>query len=358
MSLGPIAPPVGGVGSAGTSSTLGAPPQTATPQSATAPQALASPLLAVLNDLLMQALPAQDSLAPLLADLSAAAGNPALPAPAQATAQQILATQTPLDGAATAGDLKAAVASSGLFLEAGLGAALQAGGGAPDLASDLKGLLLQLIDQLSPDVEAAAAQEALTTPASARRAQASGSNSRPPPPARDGATSAQPAADASLDAETSGASLIHALRQDAQGALARVQLSQLASLPKPGSAPQWSFDLPVAAPQGRAMAQFRVSRDDRRPGAALDAPPTWRARFSLDVEPLGPIHAEVMMSGERTRVTLWGEREIGHASLAAGQAELTADLAQTPGADAAVRVLPGAPAAPAVAAGRLLDRTS
>ena len=355
MSLGPIAPPVGGVGAAGTSSALGTPLQTATPQAAIAPQALASPLQAALDDLLMQALPAQDSLAPLLADLTAVAGDPALPAPAQATAQKILAAQTPLDGAVTGQSLREAVGASGLFLEAGLGAALQ--GAAPNLATDLKGLLLQLIEQLSPEIEAAAADAAAAPPTSARRS-GTASTARPAPPARDGATGAEPAAVSDLSPDVGPAALIHALRQDAQAALARLQLSQMASLPKPGAAPQWRFDLPVTAPEGRAMAQFRVSRDERRPGAPQDAPPTWRARFSLDVKPLGPVHAEVVMSGERTRVTLWGERDAGLASLAASQDELTADLAQTPGADAAVRVLPGAPAAPAVEAGRLLNRTS
>ena len=34
----------------------------------------------------------------------------------------------------------------------------------------------------------------------------------------------------------------------------------------------------------------------------------WRARFSLDVEPAGPVHALVSLTGEKTSVRMWAER--------------------------------------------------
>lgn len=367
MSVGPIAPPVGGIGAAGASSpSTGQTPSTSAPGApAGAPTASASQTGSALDALVLEAISTQDSLAPLLADLTAALASPILPPAARATAQSILASQTPLDADVTSQDLRAAVASSGLFLETLLAAvALAPGGGTtPDLSGDLKALLSQLAADLTPQAQTAALEMAAAqtqAPSSPRRNQTFGRGSAdpPPPPSAGAPTIAGPAAQASLEPETDRASVSHALRHDAEAALARLQLSQIASLPKPGAPTRWSFELPVAAPEGHAMAQFEISRDDRGPGGAVQAEPTWRAKFSINVEPNGPVHAEVALSGGRTRVTLWGERRETQAYLAQHQADLVTELAGTQGADAAVRVLAGAPARPDVEAGHLVNRTS
>ena len=65
---------------------------------------------------------------------------------------------------------------------------------------------------------------------------------------------------------------------------------------------RWNFEVPFATPQGTAIAQFEVSRD----GSAAKADPQariWRARFSLDVEPMGPVHAMIALAGARASVT-------------------------------------------------------
>ena len=104
--------------------------------------------------------------------------------------------------------------------------------------------------------------------------------------------------------------------------------------------------------------------DDGGRGGADAATPTWRARFSLDLEPGGPVHAEVSLSGGRTRVTLWAERDGALNDLEAGAADLVAALAGPLGEDAAVRVLPGAPPPTThsgdvdLSPGHILDRTS
>jgi hypothetical protein len=165
---------------------------------------------------------------------------------------------------------------------------------------------------------------------------------------------------AQLEPETDSLSVAHALRHDAEAALARLSLSQIASLPKAGAPSRWIFELPVAAPEGRAMAQFEISRDGRGPGAgaAPGVQPTWRAKFSINVEPNGPVHAEVALSGGRTRVTLWSERDATRDQLARHQDELVAELAGPEGHDAAVRILGGAPVPPPLEAGHLVNRTS
>ena len=104
------------------------------------------------------------------------------------------------------------------------------------------------------------------------------------------------------------------------------------------------------------MAQFEISRD----GGGNEVDPAhrvWRARFSLDIEPAGPVHALVTLSGERTSVRMWAERPETASQLRAGASELSQALTQaelTPG-DIVIRE--GAPPQPAPAkAGHFLDR--
>ncbi len=85
--------------------------------------------------------------------------------------------------------------------------------------------------------------------------------------------------------------------------------------------------------------------------------PIWRARFSLDMEPLGPVHAEVALMGERAGVTLWAERPDSLAILSEQRGELTQALKEadfTP----EVALHAGAPHRPAPPAGRFVDQAT
>jgi hypothetical protein len=154
----------------------------------------------------------------------------------------------------------------------------------------------------------------------------------------------------------------HLLAQT-EAALARQTLLQVASLPEaphPGGSPHagglWAFEVPFLTQQGTAVAQFEVSRDGS--GAEAEAPAVWRVRFSLDIEPMGPVHASIALRGDRAAVTLWAEREDSAARLRAGAdllAEALRGAALQPG-DIQLRV--GAPSAPRAPAGRFLDRAS
>ena len=96
----------------------------------------------------------------------------------------------------------------------------------------------------------------------------------------------------------------HHLLADTDAAIARQTLLQVASLPDrvdttaarvDPAAPRWNFEIPFVTPQGTAMAQFEISRDGG--GNEVEAAKrVWRARFSLDVEPAGPVHALVSLS--------------------------------------------------------------
>jgi len=93
--------------------------------------------------------------------------------------------------------------------------------------------------------------------------------------------------------------------------------------------PRWNFEVPFATPQGTNVAQFEISRDGRSARPVDGVAPVWRARFSIDIDPIGPVHAEVSLRGTRTAVTLWAESAEGAARLRAGAASLADALRAT-----------------------------
>ena len=134
-----------------------------------------------------------------------------------------------------------------------------------------------------------------------------------PPPYRGAPLSAQaPVPAMPLDELAHGGA--EKLLKETDGAIARTTLLQAASLPdQPGTqraehqAQRWTFEIPFMTPQGTAIAQFEVSRDGKNP-RDMERESVWRARFSIDVEPMGPVHAMVAIVGEKASVTLWAER--------------------------------------------------
>jgi hypothetical protein len=153
----------------------------------------------------------------------------------------------------------------------------------------------------------------------------------PPPPLRGAAPAAQPIAAPSIPPNATPAAAARHLLSDTDAAIARQTLLQVASLPNRAEAPasrvdpstpRWHFEVPFATPQGTAVAQFEITRDGG--GNEVEAAKqVWRARFSLNLEPAGPVHALVALSGERTSVRMWAERPQTAAQLRAGAAELS-----------------------------------
>ena len=104
------------------------------------------------------------------------------------------------------------------------------------------------------------------------------------------------------------------------------------------------------------MAQFEISRDGG--GNEVEAAKrVWRARFSLDVEPAGPVHALVSLVGDKTSVRMWAERPATAAQLRAGVAQLSQALSKAELHPGDIVIRDGAPPQPAPArAGHFLDR--
>jgi len=319
------------------------------PQSASPPLAPAAESIA---DAVQAAASRQGGLGPLLADLEQALKTEALPQPLATVAARVLAARLPLEGLSAAG-LRQALAHSGPFLEASLGANL-ATDAAPAPGPDFKTVLLVLRQMLQgwTQSEARTASAAPAVPMNA-----------PPPPYRGAPPSAQPPAQASLAPYAPSAAVAQRLLAETDAALARHTLLQLASLPETdagshaaGRAAQWAFEIPLAAGQGSAIAQFEITRDGQ--AAGTEASFTWRVRFSVNVEPMGPVHALIALAGERAAVTLWAEREASAAQLRANGALLQDALRAAALKPRDFQVCVGVPAAPPPAAGRFLDRAS
>ncbi len=187
----------------------------------------------------------------------------------------------------------------------------------------------------------------------------------PPPPINGALPSAQPVMPATIVSHAPVEATLQHLLTDTDGAIARQTLLQVASLPGQTdttaarldpTVPRWNFEIPFATPQGTALAQFEISRDGggREANAARQV---WRARFSLDVEPAGPIHALVSLSGERTSVRMWAERPATASQLRAGVSQLSQALSRAELKPGEIVVRDGAPLQPASApAGHFLDR--
>jgi hypothetical protein len=187
-----------------------------------------------------------------------------------------------------------------------------------------------------------------------------------PPPFRGAQPSAQPVAAPSIASNAPLAATAHHLLADTDAAIARQTLLQVASLPDrvdtagprlDPAAPRWNFEIPFATPQGTAMAQFEISRDGGNGTEVEAAKRVWRARFSLDVEPAGPVHALVTLSGERTSVRMWAERPATAVQLRAGAAQLSQALSKAELQPGDIVIRDGTPPASAPApAGHFLDR--
>ena len=192
--------------------------------------------------------------------------------------------------------------------------------------------------------------------------------SQAPPPYPGAPTHAQPAAQPSLATDADPHAIGQRLLTEAGAALARTELLQIASLPDAQAAhrptedhaTRWVFDMPFMTPQGPAAAQFEISRDGGGGGGGEGGSQvgrTWRARFSLDVEPMGPVHAQVALTGDRARVSLWAERPASMARLQGNETRLNAALREA-ALEPEVAFHAGQPRAAAAAPGQFLDQAT
>jgi hypothetical protein len=237
-----------------------------------------------------------------------------------------------------------------------LAAALDAG---PSAGATLN-LLQEALQELGNPVRVAA------TPKDVRGGDMTFHTNTPPPPIRGALPAAQPIASPTIAPHAPLETTAHHLLDDTDAAIARQTLLQVASLPDridtsapkaDMNVPRWNFEIPFATPQGTAMAQFEISRDGGSEGVEA-VKRVWRARFSLDVEPAGPVHALISLQGDKTSVRIWAERSATAEQLRAGASELSQALSRAELQPGDIVIRDGAPPqpAPAARAGHFLDR--
>lgn len=134
-------------------------------------------------------------------------------------------------------------------------------------------------------------------------------------------------------ADASAAFIARTLAQRAEAALTQVKLLEVTAQLRqqdPASAAstpegRWTFDIPLNLPLGQAQVRFDIEREAFKSRHGKQAT-VWRARFSIDVEPLGPVHVQIALLGEKAWVSLWAERLETMALLDTRQAELREEL--------------------------------
>jgi len=330
---------------------------------AEAGEAGASPPKA-LHDALIQGVRAaagrQDSLTALFADLSAVAQGRTraeIPAPVARAMAEVLGFRVPAETLATPAGLTRALHDSGAQLEARL-AALPAG---MPLPPDLKAALQRLQSAL-------AGWPAGHDPAEAPAAPKATGHERPP--LRGALPHGQQVQQSQLGAASTPAEVAQVLTERTESALARITLLQAASLPdmRDGMRPDLpgltTLEVPLRVGAETAVVQFQIQRDRDEadePAARSRKGGDWTMRFSLDAEPLGPIHAAVRWHDGRVGIQLWAERDNVAAALEAQRAGLSDALAASAFTIERLTIASGTPPDPRAPAGlprHRLDRSS
>jgi hypothetical protein len=308
----PVVPPAAVATGAGTQTAAeGSAPALPARPGASPPAAVAAALTAAVGE----AATRQSGFAPLfttLAQLPAVPGG--LPPDVQRAVSALLGLRLDTARPPVAATLKRAFAASGLMREANLSAASPSAEAAPDLKGALVALRRALAawvgGEVAPKTGPAAADPTRADPTKdAVRAAARDepSDAPPPPPPRRGMppVAERPASPLLAD-DAPALEMARLALHQTDGALARVVLSQFASLPDGQQAnAQWTFQLPVALPNGTAVAGFQVERDTAG-GGAEGTERGWRVRFAVDAGD-GGVEAVVGLVREDVSVNLRAE---------------------------------------------------
>ncbi len=245
-------------------------------------------------------LPRQHPLPPLLSNLSHLAGQTnarsvPLNPETLTLGRQVFEALPSSKSVSTPQGLRRALVDSGLFLEAKLARQLNTGQRS-DLGSDFKAGLLRLFNRLT----ASGAPSVTGSPAPDLRAAT-------PPPLRGQPPHPQANVPATL-AQAAGARPVAAeLLQQVDAGIARIQTSQLASLPNEAThSAVWTAEVPVRHQNQTNVFDFRIARDGR--GDTSTGMETWSVSLAFDLEQLGPVRALVSISGTQASVNLWAEQ--------------------------------------------------
>jgi flagellar hook-length control protein FliK len=102
------------------------------------------------------------------------------------------------------------------------------------------------------------------------------------------------------------------LLQQAEAALARIQLHQLAALPREGEGGllEWLFEIPVRRGEDIDLWSMRVFAEHRQQQQQTRRqPPSWSVQLAFDLPGLGPMQAQIQLAGEKVSTRFWAEHQ-------------------------------------------------
>jgi hypothetical protein len=275
----------------------------------------------ILAQALRTALPKSGSLAPLMAGLAALAQtapkqSAGVPPRIMDLARQILAQLPTTDQATTADGLKQALRDSGVFFENKLVPQNLTGGQA--ILTDLKGLLLRLVNDLHGELPAP------NPSANTRNPVFDNQNLKPDTPYAQSQVMADPkemiqrlvdgprvtntSASQPAAAATPAMVALQDLADKSDAALARIQTNQIQTLASENTAkPMWAMDIPIRQNSQTDVFSLKIQRDEKEHG---DKPELhrWSVRLDFDLEALGSARAVVNVYDRQVSVGLWAER--------------------------------------------------
>lgn len=271
---------------------------------------------APLKQALLQALPRQESMTPLLANLrwinQQGAAAP-LPQAVQHLAKELFEKLPSREKVSSADGLKTAIKDSGLLLENKMGQAAQKGG-APESEHDLKALLLRLLNTVQREsTQATSTSPSLIMPAAEAQPR-SPVPATPPlpqipsPPVPGGRPQPQGRSEATLATLNNTLLLLQELGKQGEGGVARTLLHQIASLPTPDQNPlTWSFELPVRNQERVDLFQFLIEEHKESDKEQGEQKRRWNVTIAFDLEGLGPMYARLQLENGRIGTTFWAD---------------------------------------------------
>jgi hypothetical protein len=132
------------------------------------------------------------------------------------------------------------------------------------------------------------------------------------PPLRGSVPVAQSAVQASVDLLNRLGNVRADLLLQGEAALTRLQLNQLAALPREGERGllEWLFELPIRRGDDIDLWSLRLFRDPRQRQQDNEGhTPSWSVQLAFDLPGLGPVQARVQLSGEQVSTHFWTQRE-------------------------------------------------
>ena len=209
--------------------------------------------------------------------------------------------------------LEAAIAKSGVFLEANLAA--HRGPPDPRVASDLKTLMLTL-------------QRALQASGAKPSSTHSDAAGHAPVPTSRGPLTTLPAAPATLAVLEEPTQQLNELSRQTDGAIARLTTVQISNSAPDPAVQSMLIDLPVRHEDRAAMLRLKIERDgsSRRDASGAES---WTVEAAVDLGAIGALHAKVTLIGKRIGVQLRAESPAVVAALAQRADELETMLAES-----------------------------